>query len=198
MRSREMLNRSTDCGIISSMIDKIKKHALSIMRADPYLAYMIDHHIPEVERWANILLKRFPKADKKVVLAAVYLHDIGHQVDKKAPDHAVVSEIKTRTFLPTIDADPVFIEKVASAVRSHRNADVAPRTLEDKILAVADSLSHMTDIVYIDRARKGQLEQAKQKLERDFRDTTLLPGVQKEFRPLYNAWKTLLETLPPR
>ena len=70
------------------------------------------------------------------------------------------------------------------------------RSLEAKIIAVADSASHMTDTVYIDMASRGEIEGAKAKLERDFRDEGLFPDLQEESRPLYEAWKKLLEAYP--
>jgi hypothetical protein len=54
----------------------------------------------------------------------------------------------------------------------------------------------MTDIVYIDMAARGDKEGAKAKLERDFRDKGLFPELQKESKPLYEAWKQLLEVYP--
>lgn len=88
------------------------------------------------------------------------------------------------------------IEKVAHCVRAHRCNDVQPDTIEAKILAVADSASHLIDGPYIHMGKRVGKEEVIAKLERDYRDIGLLPNIKKELTPLYKAWKNLLEILP--
>ena len=180
------------------IINKAKSHFLKTFErgnsAYPYLP----RHIAEVERWAKKLLKIHPKADKEIVLLSVWLHDIGQAIGNKNDDHAVKSEIEIIRFLPKTGLKPDKIKKVAHCVRAHRCKDIQPETLEAKILAAADSASHMTDINYIvhlaDRPKKWILE----KLERDYRDVGIFPKLKKEITPLYKAWKKLLTAYPDK
>lgn len=175
------------------LVDKTKQHFLeSVKKAGSEYNYL-SRHLTQVEKWAIKILQRKPEADKELVMLGVWLHDIGQVVGDKQNDHAINSEAEAKRFLGKEEADNELINKVAHCVRAHRCKDIQPETLEAKIVAVADSASHMTDIVYIDMASKGNIEDAKTKLERDFRDEGLFPELQRESRPLYEAWKKLLE-----
>jgi len=180
------------------MLKKAKEYLEKQAQNNPRLHYQLLHHIPEVEHWASELLHQYPSAQKEIVMLAVYLHDIGHTTGNVNIDHAVRSEEEVRRFLPTIGASSTLVDQVAQAVRSHRNNDISPRSIEEKIIAVSDSLSHMTSIVYADMARLGERKDALAKLERDYRDTELLPGTKEKVTPLYSAWKTLLTVFPDR
>lgn len=158
--------------------------------ADTYLP----RHINEVEKWAEKIIEEYP-ADEEIVLFSVYLHDIGHAFgDHK--DHDLKSEAEARRFLKEMDFAEDKISRIAHCIRAHRCKDVQPGTIEAKILATADSLSHMTDGCYMDMAIDGRKNLALGKLERDYRDIGLFPKIRKEITPLYEAWKRLLEAYP--
>jgi len=42
----------------------------------------------------------------------------------------------------------------------------------------------------------GHKDYALGKLERDYRDISLIPGLKEKLTPLYEAWKPLLEAFP--
>lgn len=179
------------------LVAKAKSHFLKSFskKKNPPYAYL-PGHIEEAEKWAKRILKDHPEADKEVVLVAVWLHDIGQVVDGKNKDHAVESEKETRQFLTKLGLEKEKVEKIAFCVRTHRNKDVAPKTLEAKILAAADSVSHMTDICYIDMIHSDLKGEVLPKIERDYRDAGFFPKLKKEITPLYLAWKKLIETFP--
>lgn len=178
------------------MYKKAKTHFVTtIKKAGPKYDYLL-RHLPQVEKWAKKLLVMYPNANKEIVLLGVWLHDIGQVVGNKEVDHAIKSEKETRSFLKGLGANAQTIEKVAHCARSHRCKDIKPNTLEAKIITAADSASHMTDIVYIDMFNKGDFEGGMQKFERDFRDVGVFPELQKSLKPLYEAWKKLLEIYP--
>ncbi len=157
--------------------------------SDPYSLLT---HLPIVERWANYLLEKHPEADKEVVLLGVWLHDIGHYPILKA-DHAVTGETVARKFMEDIGLDEDRAEKVTRCVRRHRNKDIAPESIEEKIIAFSDLASHMTDIMYIDmlsRDRKDpnpSVYDVENKIERDYRDLSFFPEIKKQLTPLYEA-----------
>lgn len=156
----------------------------------------LPRHLAQVERWAQKLLLENPEALGEVVLASVWLHDVGLLTGPEETDHAINSESETKRFLPTIGASEEFISRVAHCVRAHRCRDVQPESIEAKILAVSDSASHMTDTVYIEMANRGEREAALAKLERDLRDVSLFPELREKMTSLYQGWKNLLSVYP--
>ena len=190
----------------NEIIEKTKQHFLDTIKAtDPASMYpYLPRHVIEVEKWAKKLLQKHPEADKEITLLSVWLHDIGQAIGNKDDDHAVKSGDEANRFLPELGLDKERIEKVFHCVRAHRCKDVQPETIEAKILAVADSATHMTDINYIVHLsdKSGNWGRSKEwvleKLERDYRDIGLFPEFQKEIRPLYEAWKQLLNVYPDK
>lgn len=60
------------------IIKETKKHFFDRFEKEKANAYaFLPRHVENVEKWAKNLLRRYPKADKKVVLTSVWLHDIG-------------------------------------------------------------------------------------------------------------------------
>jgi hypothetical protein len=149
-----------------------------------------------VEKCCERLFKLHPEADRGIVLLSVWLHDIGQNISGVENDHAVQSEIETNKFLSSLNFNEERIKKVAHCVRAHRCRDVQPETIEAKILAVADSASHMIDINYIVHLSDKPKDWVIEKLERDYRDMGIFPEIQKEFTPLCEAWKKLLNVFP--
>jgi predicted metal-dependent HD superfamily phosphohydrolase len=160
-------------------------------------SYLLWEHTCEVERWAEKILRRYPEADEEVVLVAVALHDVGQLWCSDGEDHAARSAALARSFLQGLNLAPGKIEQVAHCIRAHRCRDVQPETLEAKILAAADSASHMTGgDNYMAKASSGLADRALAKLERDYRDIGLLLWLKEELTPLYEAWSRLLDAYP--
>lgn len=182
---------------------KAKEHLLELesevassLRPDSKKWSYLPRHLTQVERWARRLLQEYPEALGEVVLASVWIHDVGLLTGPDETDHAINSEVETKKFLPTVGADEDYVSRVAHCVRAHRCRDVQPETIEAKILAVSDSASHMTDTVYVEMANRGEREAALAKLERDLRDVSLFSKLRDEIMPLYQAWKNLLSVYP--
>jgi len=181
-------------GIIRTMekiVSQAKKYQLKIIQdfGDPY---NLNIHLPEVERWVKKICKLFPKANKQNILLSVWLHDTGHYTGNQKIDHAIISEKNASRFLKNkIGHDQ--IAAVGRIIRCHRNKDVKPETLEEKIFVCADSASHFTGIDYIVALNEGRFEYIFGKLERDFRDIGLVPEIGKELKPLYSAYKKLFK-----
>lgn len=150
-------------------------------------------HVPQVEKWANKIADNYPEADEEVLILAVWLHDAAYYMGDSDEDHAIKSERLAKEFLNREGLDKEKIEKVAHCVRSHRNKDVAPESIEAKILTVADSASHMTWITYMDMLTRNPVDIVMGKLERDHRDIGLLPEGQEYAGELYECWKKLLD-----
>jgi hypothetical protein len=172
------------------VIEQAKKNQYKIIEDFKKDPYNLKVHLPEVEKWANKLLKKFPKADKEVVLLSVWLHDAGHYVGNLKIDHAIKSEKIAKKFLKNKVSDDL-LEKVVRVVRAHRGRDVMPKTLEEKLFACCDSSSHMTSYDYITIFQDGRFKYGEAKMNRDFRDVSVFPEVKKELMPIFKAWQKL-------
>lgn len=183
--------------MFSSMIKESQKRFEKMVfdfGSDPY--HLISH-VPEVGRWAEYILKSHPQADREVVLIAAWLHDLGHYPISTDVDHAISGEQRAKDFLEQQNYPTDKTLKVLHCIRSHRCKDVLPESLEAKIVACADSASHMTEEMYLNMAqddkRAGQEFRVYAKMERDYRDLGAFPEIQKELTPLYNAWREVIK-----
>ncbi len=146
-----------------------------------------------MEKWANFLLEKYPKADKEVTLLSVWLHDIGHYPIRKT-DHAIRSEKVAKNFLMKEKVDEKKIKEILHCVRSHRCKDIQPESLEARILSCADSASHMTDTsLYSSMISQNRAWLAMEKLERDYRDIATFPEVKNKLKKIYLSWKNLIQ-----
>lgn len=180
-----------------TLIDKAKAKFFQMVAEfglDPYHLLL---HMPEVEKWAKYMLKKYPQADGEVVLLAVWLHDLGHYPLPTEVDHAVRSEQRAKEFLEKENYPKDKIDKVLHCIRSHRCRDVIPNSFEAKIVACADSASHMTESMYFDMAKEDKQNNCEfrvyAKMERDYRDLASFPEIQNELRELYAAWEKLIK-----
>ena len=177
-----------------ALIDKTKTHFLDLYKRSGQTA-PYPEHVASVEKLATKTAMDFPEVNLDVLLLSVWLHDIGSFLGDRDL-HDINSEKEARVYLLEQGLDIETVEKVAHCVRAHRCNDVKPETIEAKILAVADSASHMIDGPYLNMKAKYGREYVIGKLERDYRDIGLLPNIKDKFTPVYEAWRRLLEVIP--
>jgi hypothetical protein len=180
-----------------TIIDVAKKAfyaSLEDFGKDPY---GLRFHVPEVERWCEYLAKKYPEADAEVLILGAWLHDIGHYPVPTDVDHAIRSEERAKELLEQHNYSSEKLSKVLHVVRAHRCKDVLPETPEAKLLACADSASHITDPIYLgmakDDKKNGIPFRAYDKMERDFRDLAPFPDIQEDLKELLDAWKILIQ-----
>lgn len=175
---------------METKIDKLRDLIIQ-MSKQANMEWFFDTHTSKVAAKAEWLLKRLPEANPEIVMAAVWLHDIYYLVDlSKEEQHAALGAHEARKLLPQYGFSEEIIEGVAHAIRAHSCKDVIPETLEAKILATADAMSHFTPEFYLSIAMFGQAEGnqnmsqyfawAKNKLERDFNSGKILFDFAKE------------------
>jgi HD superfamily phosphodiesterase len=154
-------------------------------------------HVPRVEHWARTMLARHPGIDEEIVLAAVWLHDIGSYPLVQGKDHAVEGEKAARALLEKHAYPAERVAAVLHCIRAHRCKDVMPATLEAKLVACCDSASHLTDYIYAKLAFDGPdgMAKASRKIENDYKDLAFFPDLQERLTPLYQKWKGLLEEI---
>jgi len=160
-------------------------------------------HIPQVVETTFWLAKQIKEANPEIAVLGAWLHDVGHlwfDDFVNVHDHAVRGEIKTRAILTDFGADGQTITAVTHIVKSHRNRDVAPATIEAKIVAASDSASHLQNNTYekliVDEKLSGTAEErvkiCLEKLERDWWDISVFPELVKEMNGKYERTKELL------
>jgi len=182
---------------MSNIIDKAKERFFQMVDEFGSDPYNLRSHILEVEKWARYLLAKFPQADQEVVMLGVWLHDIGHYPISTEIDHAIKGEERSKEFLEKEKYPSDKMVEVLDCIRLHRCCDVVPSSWEAKIIAFADSASHLTDAVYFrmlrDNKNQGKNFDVVGKMERDFRELGFFPEIQNELKELHMAWKKLIE-----
>ncbi len=167
------------------MIEKTRKHFLDAYeKSGNKVNY--PGHVKKVEEISEKMIKEHPEADREILLISVWLHDIGTMIGDRSK-HDVISEKEAKRFLSKEGLDKDKIDKIAHCVRAHRNKDIKPKTIEAKILAVSDAISHLIRGPYMIVKNKSGREKAVEKLERDYRDLGILPGKKKQYTQLYEA-----------
>lgn len=171
-----------------NIIQKSKEFFLSKALDDKV---SVKDHVFEASRWAERIIKKYPEANREVLLVSVWLHDIGYFMGEKTIDHAIKSEGITDEFLgDSVDED--LKKNILHCIRSHRNKDVAPETLEAKLMVAIDSASHFTGTLYMFLFNYGKgLDYIIDKIERDYADLNIFPEIQKTLHPVYESWKKL-------
>ena len=179
------------------MFQKYKNHFIKIYKKSKVRYRTFPQHVDIVVKWTEKLCKLNPGVDKEVAIIGAWFHDLGHFIGKEK-DHAVSSEKEALKFLRREKFNEEKIKRILHVVRSHRNRDVKPKTIEAKIVCCADSASHFTSdaylIILLDNI--DSRDYILGKIDRDYRDISVFPKIKKELTPLYKSWKKLIESFP--
>ncbi len=121
------------------VIDLLQKQVQQRMKTDPAHDF---NHIMRVYKNAQKLCKK-EKANKKLVLSAVLLHDIVSypKSDKRSKLSSLKSAEEAKKILKKLDFTTEEIQIVSDAIRDHSfSRGKTPKTLEGQILQDADRL----------------------------------------------------------
>jgi putative nucleotidyltransferase with HDIG domain len=162
--------------------------------------WFLPQHLVEVERYANLLCDKFPEADRDVVGLGVWFHDIG-RLRGHDEGHDVYGAEEAKKVLKNEGYPSDKIDGVYEVCRAHRCKDVKPESLEAKILATADAMSHFTHSFYFrlfqfykdEKSFEEIREIVRKKLERDFNDKIAFDEGRDEVRDRYEAMKLVLQ-----
>lgn len=185
----------------ASPVEQTRKHFINTIHNGNPVHEFFPYHVEQVEKWALRILKFHPEADKEIVLLSVWLHDIGQANRGNHSIHEIISEKEARKFLPTIGLSQQKVDAVAQAVKTHRvKKGAIPATIEAKIIAAADSASHLTDIFYVIMLNQGLPKQELiDKIDRDLRDIQSLPKeLLDQLTPLGDVWKQVVNAFPQK
>lgn len=157
--------------------------------------------------YAEKLLKIYKTADRKIVIISCWLHDIAHYYAKDAKEilavkanHHVAGANIAENFLKNYKIGQEEIEKIKNCILCHRNKKpFTPKSREEKIVTVADTMSHFGSIFYFtyfkfhpDHTLEQMVAADLDKLKRDYRDMKLLPKAQRLVEEEYKVIKKLL------
>ncbi|MHA1540834.1 MAG: HD domain-containing protein [Alphaproteobacteria bacterium] len=181
---------------MTSKIDEIKKFIKkSCLKSK--VPFLWESHLKIVEKNALWLLESFPEAEKETVMLGVYLHDTQHIFfPKNETEHEEIGSQEAERILRKFQYDEVIIKKVKEAIISHSCGEVIPKTLEAKILATADGMSHFTTDFYFLIWKEysfDDLEEFKEwalkKIEHDYNKKLFFDSAKKIIEPKYKIFK---------
>ena len=182
------------------LVAKLRQRVIEEARQSEHIgSWFLPQHLMEVERFANLLCNKHPEADRDIVGLGVWFHDIG-RLRGQDEGHDVFGAEEAKRVLSKEDYPADKTERVYEVCRSHRCKDVQPESLEAKILATADAVSHFTHAFYfrLFQHYQGEMsfdeirEVVRKKIERDFNDKMFFDEAREEVRDKYEAMKTVL------
>ncbi|MFA6533587.1 MAG: HD domain-containing protein [Patescibacteria group bacterium] len=142
-------------------------------------------HLLGVEKFAKLLLKKLPKADKEIVMLGVWLHDL-QRVRGIKGDHSKMGAVEAEKVMRNFQYSGGAIKQVQEIILTHQcDAKLIPKTLEGKILASADAMAHYHNDFYLTLAINGKRDLvdfkkwALEKLDRDYHKKIFFPFARK-------------------
>jgi HD superfamily phosphodiesterase len=175
-------------------------------KSDCFWFYQL--HQKDIIKSAEKLLKLYPKTNKKIVLISCWLHDIVYYYIKNKRDILKVRKIHhikgaeiTERFLEKYRLKKEEILKIKNCILRHRNINnYRPKNLEEKVVAVADTLSHLESIFYLTFFKsfpkyslKKMVKTNLKELKKDWQDIKILPKASRLVKAKYKVLKQLLE-----
>ena len=171
---------------------------------EPRLQWFWKSHIVVVEECAKELATQ-EKANMEIVMLGVYLHDIAQirKIDDEEK-HDIVGAVVAENIMRQYGYDILTIEKVKGLILAHRCKDRKPETLEEKILATADAVSHFRGDFYLyllwqhdpKETLEASIQYDLEKMERDFREKIFFKSARKKITPAYEAFKFVFSSFP--
>ncbi|MBU0974710.1 HD domain-containing protein [Patescibacteria group bacterium] len=166
-------------------------------------SWFYKEHVLVVERLALELCDFYPKANRDAVILSVWFHDIGraHGYDK---GHDVYGADYARKTLTENRFDKDFVDLIVEACKTHScKENGKSNSLEGKILATADALSHYHNGFYLrvlyswSKGNKGDYQKLKtelfKKMKRDLNEKIFFDEVREKIKPMYEAWQKVVE-----
>jgi HD superfamily phosphodiesterase len=154
-------------------------------------------HLSQVEKNAKEILREQTKADKEVVLLGVWLHDL-QRIRGIKGDHQKIGAREAEKVMKEYDYDKEMIEKVKSIILSHSCNSKKPSSLEGKILASADAVSHYQNDFYLKIALTGQRDLKeykawlKEKLNRNYNKKLYFVSAKKKIKERHDLFVKLI------
>ena len=175
---------------------QVKNLVYTECQVNPRLQWFWSSHIAIVAENAQELATKHG-GNMELVMLGAYLHDIGRIRDANGQEHDVVGIPMVKDILLGFGYGTIYVG-VQDIVRTHRcHSDNMPRTLEEKLVATADAMSHFRGDFYLHRLWyhgpdsnfKEHIKESLKKMERDFRDKIFFPDAREKIALDYKAFK---------
>lgn len=155
-------------------------------------------HLLGVEKFALELLKKLPNADQEIVLLGVWLHDL-QRIRGIKGNHAKIGAKEAEKVLKNFGYPPKTIKHVKNIILAHScDTSLMPKTLEGKILASADAMSHYINDFYLTIATTGESDLANfkkwalEKIAKDYSKKIFFGFARKKIEKRHKALKEVL------
>jgi uncharacterized protein len=179
------------------MIEEIKKTVLNLCENNDW---KWDIHVKSVVENSKMLAKQF-NADVEICEISAWLHDISQVRDCIKKDHHLKSANEAVQILEKFSYNSRKIEKVKQCILTHsQGSKDLPKSLEAKIIMVADALSHFDQFLrlfYIAfTIKKMSIEEAKnwltKKYENCWNKLEMIPKSKNIAKKKYEIIKIIL------
>jgi len=183
---------------IQSIRNQLKFEIESSNQVD---SWFVEEHLLVVERLALELCDHHPEANRDAVTLSVWFHDYSRSKGE-FEEHDLHGAKYAKDQLTQAGFDQQFVRLVEQACLSHRSTHTQPVSIEAKILASADAMSHFSGGFYLrlmHRWSKLDYQDAKKKLlekiERDYHDKLSVDEAKEAIKPLYDAWQIIIQDI---
>lgn len=156
--------------------------------------WFFEAHLCEVERRFLELLAENIQADREVVALGVWLHDL-QRIRGIQGGHEEAGAVEAEKVMQEFGLDEDLIERVKRIILTHSCKNRQPDTLEGKILATADAMSHYFNDFYLRIACLGQRdadgfkEWVLEKLDRDFNQKIFFESAKQKIQARHDLFK---------
>lgn len=175
---------------------KQNKHSLTKKDATETFSLFWFVHVKSVIDYSKELAKKY-NANLEVVWLSATLHDLA-RLDDLEP-HDEISSERAYELLQKEGFNKEIAEEVKKTILTHRCKKYKPETLEQKILATADAMSHFKPPFYLwfssvsPKPLKEQLENSLQKVERDYNEKIFFKDERNSIKKEYEVLKNWFE-----
>jgi putative nucleotidyltransferase with HDIG domain len=199
---------------MNQKITTIKNQLADDIKNSPHCdAWFYEEHVLVVGKLAMDLCDKHPEANKDAVTLMVWFHDIGRAHGHNR-DHDLYGADYVKKLLKENDFSQDLIDLVANACITHScDEHGKPESIEGKILATADALSHFHNGFYLrilsswskkvdpkhypELATKSDYQFLKKKLfakiNRDLNEKIFFEEAKQAILPMYEAWQKVIE-----
>lgn len=182
---------------MTNKIKEIKKQVEQECKANKKLPeWFYSEHLSMGEKFSEVLVRELTKADRIVVLLGVWLHDL-QRVRGLAGDHQTVGAREAVKVMKTYGYEKSAIDKVESIILTHSCSKNKPASVEGKILATADAMSHYYNDFFLRIALTGQrdLKDYKvwvlEKLNQNYNQKIFFVSAKKKIKQRHELYKKI-------